>query len=77
VELIGRYKIDEMVIRDQHRIMAINMNRSIEDREFYDAVRCAWRISLERAKKANYIFATKEGICKEVFVADEWLPAKK
>ena len=74
-ELINRYKIDEMVIHNGHRIIAINVNRSIEDREFYDAVRCAWRISLERAQKADYIFAMKEGICREVFIADEWMPA--
>ena len=38
----------------------------------YEAVRCAWKVSLARAKRAEYVLAIVNGICKGVFAPDGW-----
>lgn len=77
-ELIQRYKAEVMTIEPGHRVMAINVRISTgeENKSFYDAVRYAWRVSIKRANKADYVFAVTNGICREVFVPQKpWLPA--
>lgn len=79
-ELIQRYKSEVMEIDSSHNIMAINVRISTgeEGKSIYDAVRFAWRISLDRANRADFVFAVTNGICKEVFVPGApWLPATK
>lgn len=76
MQLIRRYEAQQMSIKEDHLVMAINVARSSQDTGLYNAVRCAWRISVTRANKAKYVFAVLGGICKEVFeVTEPWLPA--
>ena len=62
-------------------VIAININqqyphvRNAED--LYNATRGIWRVSLERANKANYAFAVYKGVIKEVYEIDKWIPASK
>jgi hypothetical protein len=72
-EIIGKYKAP--VAEFEHRVLLININNTSEDRSVYDAVRYAWRLSLPRAQRAQYVLAVVRGLIVEVFVADEWLPA--
>ncbi|MXD62842.1 hypothetical protein FQ007_30925, partial [Escherichia coli] len=37
----------------------------------------SWRVSLERARKAEVILATVRGIVRGVYIADEWLKSTR
>jgi hypothetical protein len=80
-QLIDLYRSEIMDIPPGTKILAINVRLSInsteQGRSLYDAVRCAWRISVDRAAKADLIFAVTDGVCRGVYVADRWLPATK
>ena len=45
------------------------------DAQLYDAVRGYWGVKLERAKKAEYVFAVYKGIIVEVYEDLHWFPA--
>lgn len=51
----------------------ISVNRTLMDTDLYDAVRFSWRVSVERARKAQVILATLRGTVRGVYIADEWL----
>lgn len=57
------------------KVLAISINISSSERSIYDAVRGFWRISTERASRADVVLAVIQGICRGVYHADEWLPA--
>lgn len=72
-EVIGLYEAPEAEFR--HNVMLINVNKSSEDQDLYDAVRYAWKVSLENARKSEYVLAVRRGLIIGVFKATEWLPA--
>ena len=76
-QLLMRYQAKEMVMSEQQRLMAINISSSCIERPIEDAVACAWRVSLSRAKRATHILAMIGGVCRDVFVPQCWLPATK
>jgi hypothetical protein len=67
-------KIDEPVV-------AININQQYKHAksadDLYNATRGMWRVSRERAEKAKYAFAVYQGVIKEVYEIDRWIPASK
>jgi hypothetical protein len=73
VEIIRRYSAEPAVFR--HRALLISVNRSAAARSLYDATRYAWKISLARARQADVILSTLQGLIVGAFVADEWLDA--
>jgi len=66
---------DAPVADFQHKLVLINVNISRDERDLYQAVRYAWRISPDRARLADYVLATSRGLIIGAFVADEWLEA--
>ena len=74
-----RYRAKTMVIDPAHRVLAISVRMSKDERdEIYDAVRFAWRVNLKRANKADLVFAVANGICIDVFVPEKpWMQATK
>ena len=68
---------DEAVF--QHKLILISVNRTgkIAQISLYDAVRYSWKISPERAEKADYVLAVTDGEIVGAFEANEWLPATK
>ncbi len=76
-QIIQNYSSEEMIILDEHKVIAINVNDTITRKSKYDAVRHAWRISLTRAKKADFVFAVTHGICRDIFVVQKWLPSNE
>src|SRR5471030_391586 len=74
-ELIATYQPETVVF--QHKVLMISVNRSSKDVDLYDAVRFSWRVSIERARKAEFILATVRGIVRGVYVADEWLKSTR
>lgn len=72
-EIIERYSAMPAVFR--HRAMLISINRTAAESSPYEAVRYAWKVSLKKAKEAEVILATVQGLIIAAFVVDEWLPA--
>ena len=59
-----------------HNIILINVNKSADTtQDLYDAVRYAWKISIPRAQKAQFILAVRQGLIIGAYVADQWLAA--
>lgn len=76
IEIERRYLIEEADYGDDKVIM-ISINKTVGEREVYDAVRFAWRIDRKKAEKADYILATERGEIIGVFIAHEWKLARK
>ena len=74
-EVIRQYEAEDAQFT--HSVVLINVNKSAgeDGRDLYDAVRYAWKISPEKAEKAEYVLAVQQGLIKDAFVVDEWLPA--
>jgi len=72
-EIIQRYAAEPVVFR--HRALLISVNRTAPDTSLYEATRYAWKISATKAKEADVILATMQGLIVGAFVADQWLPA--
>jgi hypothetical protein len=56
------------------KFMIIKIKQSVIDERgsIYEAVRKAWKVSLDKAKKYPYVLAVKDGIVKEVYEPTEW-----
>lgn len=72
-EIIQRYIAEEAVFK--HKALLISVNRSAAETSLYEATRYAWKISRSKAKKAEVILATRQGLIVGAFVAHDWLEA--
>lgn len=72
-EITRRYEAPFAEFR--HPVVMLNVNRLAAEISLYNATRYAWRISLERAKAAQYVLPVVQGIIRGAFIADKWLPA--
>jgi hypothetical protein len=72
-EIIRRYRAEPAVFR--HKALLISVNRSAAERSLYDATRYAWKISKAKAKQAEVILATMQGLIVGAFIAHDWLEA--
>ena len=70
-EIINKYMAEE--IDFQHRVIMINVNKSKVERSLYDATRCAWKLNVEKAQKADYVLAVTNGIVIGVFKPLKWM----
>jgi hypothetical protein len=58
-----------------HNALLINISKSVEDNDLYEAIRFAWKLSIDRAEQAEIILGVSKGIIRCAFVSKEWLPA--
>jgi hypothetical protein len=72
-KLYGRSEFEDI----GHKLILININETVKSRLIYDAVRCAWRMGMDRAKKSDFILAHSRGIIRGVFKPLEWKVALK
>ena len=72
-EIIRRYSAEPAVFR--HKALLISVNRSAAERSLYDATRYAWKLSKVKAKQAEVVLATMQGLIVGAFVAHDWLEA--
>jgi hypothetical protein len=72
-EIVRRYAAEPAVL--QHKALLISVNRSAAESSLYEATRYAWKISRPKAKEAEVILATVQGLIVGAFVADDWLEA--
>jgi hypothetical protein len=73
IEIKRKYQAETAVLN--HKILMITVNRSAAERSLYDATRFAWRLSVTKAQKAEYILAIQQGLVIGVFAVTEWLEA--
>ncbi len=72
-ELIER--LEAPLVTFKHRTLAININLTVTEKSVYDAVRYAWKVDPDRARKADYVLAVNKGLIVGVFVAVKWMMA--
>jgi hypothetical protein len=72
-EIVRRYAAKPAVFK--HKALLISVNRSAAESSLYEATRYAWKISRTKAKEAEVILATVQGLIVGAFVADDWLEA--
>lgn len=73
-EIIHEYAAEPAVF--EHDVILISVNRSVlEGNLLYEATRYAWKISPTKARYAEFVLATVQGVVKAAFVAKEWLEA--
>ena len=72
-EIIRRYSAEPTVFR--HRALLISINKSAAERSLYDATRYAWKIDKSKAKRAEVILATTQGLIVGAYIAQDWLEA--
>jgi hypothetical protein len=73
MEIIRRYAAEPAVF--QHRALLVSVNRSAADVSLYEATRYAWKLSITKAKRAEVILPTRQGLIVGAFVASQWLEA--
>jgi hypothetical protein len=72
-EIVARYAAEPAVFED--KALLISVNRSAAERSLYEATRYAWKISSKKAKQADVVLSTLQGLIIGAFVAEDWLPA--
>ncbi len=72
-EIITRYAAEEA--KFEHKVVMITINKSIVERDIYNATRYAWRMSMKKAQRVEYVLAVKQGLIVGVFKPTEWLEA--
>ena len=64
----------------RENIVIIKINKSyrvgMSENELYDVTRGCWKRKIASVEKADYALAVVNGIVKEVYQIDEWLPAE-
>lgn len=66
-EIQDKYDAPIAQFDSNHNLLIININRSLDkEKSAYDAVRLAWRLDVERAKRAHYILAVEKGLIVDV-----------
>ncbi len=74
MEVIRQYAAEPAVFR--HDAILISVNRSaLSAASLYEAARFAWKISPTKARKAEVVLATMQGVIKGAFIANKWLEA--
>ena len=74
-----RFESEVFVDRDDIKYLIIKIRKSvIEDRgSVYEAVRRAWKISIDNAQNYPYVLAVENGIVKGVFEVDYWYKSQE
>ena len=72
-EIIARYCAKSAEFK--HKALLISVNRSAAERSLYDATRYAWRINKAKAKQAELVLATMQGVIVGAFVPERWFEA--
>lgn len=73
IEAIARYQAEIADFR--HKSILISVNRSKLDYGLYEAVRFAWRLDVKKARQAELVLATVQGVIRGAFVASRWMQA--
>lgn len=76
-EIIRDYGLPEFPYPPKHKLILININAVDAPHDVErvrQQVRGSWRLSVERAKQADYVVAVVRGVAVGVFRASNWTP---
>ena len=73
-QLIRKFSANPIKFDKSHKLLIVKINQStINERgSIYEAARYAWRLRKDRAEKACFVLASLNGVCEDVFIADDW-----
>jgi hypothetical protein len=76
-ELEGYYAAKPVKITDPVILIRVNQlyRHGMPAAELYDITRGVWVLSAARASKMKYVFAVYEGVVREVYEPEKWMPA--
>ena len=76
-ELEGYYAAKPVKITDPVILIRVNQlyRHGMPAAELYDITRGVWVLGLSRASKIKYVFAVYEGVVREVYEPEKWVPA--
>lgn len=74
-QLIAVYGAEQFLPAHELLLISIGTSYYEEERTVYDAVRYAWVLDPQKAKRAKFVLAHVRGLVKGAFVATEWLEA--
>lgn len=76
-ELEGYYAAKPVKITDPVILIRVNQlyRHGMPAAELYDITRGIWVLGLSRASEMKYVFAVYEGVVREVFEPEKWMPA--
>ena len=73
-EVVATYQVDVADFNDV-KAMLISVNRSKREVGLYEAVRFAWRLDVDRARQADVVLATVQGVIRAAFIPTKWMRA--
>jgi len=73
MEIMQRYAAEPAVF--EHKALLISVNRSAADASLYEATRYAWKLNINKAKKADVVLSVRQGLIVGAFIATQWLEA--
>jgi hypothetical protein len=75
-EIVQRYCAEPAVFPSGFKALLISVNRSVTEKSsLYEATRYAWKIKKSKARQAEVVFATRQGLIVGAFIADDWRDA--
>lgn len=76
-ELEGYYAAKPVKITDPVILIRVNQlyRHGMPVAQLYDITRGVWVLGLSRASKMKHVFAVYEGVVREVFEPEKWMPA--
>ena len=72
-EIVAEYASDPFEVAEPLILISIGKSYEEEGRTIYDAVRYAWKVNVNRAKKFNLVLAHRQGLVVGAFRPKEWL----
>lgn len=72
-EIIKKYCAETAIFI--HKALLISVNRTALESSPYEATRFAWRLNQDKAKQADVILSTVQGMITGAFTAEKWLEA--
>jgi len=76
-EIIRQYAAEPFQAREPLILITITWSFEEEGKSIYDAVRCCWRIDVNRAKKYRLVLGHRRGLVIGAFRPKKWLPGTK
>jgi hypothetical protein len=74
-EIVQKYSAEPAVFPPGFKALLISVNRSAAETSLYEATRYAWKLNKSKARQAQVILATRQGLIVGAFIADSWLEA--
>ena len=75
-EIVSQYSAEEFTVKGP--LMLIYIGRYLDAvGDPYDAVRCAWKLNVERARRYSLVLAHANGLVVGAYRPSEWLPATR